>query len=302
MATTIDIKLEEAAMPTPTHYEHILDYYRNASRDYESWSKQFNMHFGYYRWGLNPFRREGMLNEMNEKVFDQLAIDDTADEHVYDLGCGLGGTLRHSAKRFNSSRFTGFTLVPWQVEHGNAMLQEGKFSERINMLEGDYTKLSVPSNSAAGVYNLESACHAKGSDKAALVKEVHRVLKPGQRYVVADGFMINPSIKQGKLMKRAMKAIGENWAVEEFAQLEHFEAALLKQGFIDVTVKDISWNIAPSVLHAPFTVLGFVLKKLWKREKMEKQSINNLKGSLLSLVVGMNRSKFRYCIVTATKA
>lgn len=280
-------------------YEHIQDYYREATADYEEWSKQFNMHFGYYRWGLNPFRREGMLNRMNEEVHSRLNLQDSPNEHVYDLGCGLGASIRYAGNRFQHAKFTGVTIVNWQVQKGRELLPAQE--PRLNIIEADYQAVPAPANSADGVYALESACHAKRSDKAYLIAEMHRLLKPGKRLVVADGFMINPNKKAGKLAQRAIDAIGKNWAVDEFAQLEYFTQKLKEQGFVDIEVKDISWNIAPSVLHAPFTVLKFILKKWWKGEKMGEQSINNLKGSLLSLVVGLNRSKFRYCIVSATK-
>ena len=62
---------QKAEQPSGS-YEHIQAYYREATADYHEWSKQFNMHFGYYRRGLSPFRREGMLNEMNKEVLNRL--------------------------------------------------------------------------------------------------------------------------------------------------------------------------------------------------------------------------------------
>ena len=31
-------------------------YYTEAGMDYRAWSRNFNMHFGYYRWPVNPLR------------------------------------------------------------------------------------------------------------------------------------------------------------------------------------------------------------------------------------------------------
>ena len=39
-------------------------YYREAGPDYAAWSREFNMHFGYYRAGANPLDREAMLQQM----------------------------------------------------------------------------------------------------------------------------------------------------------------------------------------------------------------------------------------------
>jgi len=43
---------------------HFIDLYNEATEDYEFWSKDFNMHFGYYiPFKTNPFKRDTMLNE-----------------------------------------------------------------------------------------------------------------------------------------------------------------------------------------------------------------------------------------------
>lgn len=42
----------------------VVRYYSETGRDYEAWSRKFNMHFGYFRRGLNPFAQEQMLDEM----------------------------------------------------------------------------------------------------------------------------------------------------------------------------------------------------------------------------------------------
>jgi len=37
----------------------LAEYFSEAGPDYYAWSHAFNMHFGYFRWGMNPFRRRG---------------------------------------------------------------------------------------------------------------------------------------------------------------------------------------------------------------------------------------------------
>ena len=41
--------------------EDLHRYYEEAGMDYAAWSPAFNMHFGWWRRGMNPFRREPML-------------------------------------------------------------------------------------------------------------------------------------------------------------------------------------------------------------------------------------------------
>ncbi len=71
----------------------VLRYYLDTGLDYGEWSREFNMHFGYYEFGMNPFKRERMLDAMNQQVFDHLKLTEE-DELVYDLGCGLSAPCR----------------------------------------------------------------------------------------------------------------------------------------------------------------------------------------------------------------
>ena len=167
-------------------------YYSEAGPDYAAWSPAFNMHFGYYRAGANPLNREAMLEQMNAEVLGRLHVDGIFEPKLVDLGCGLGATLRSLARRLPQARLLGVTRVPWQVEQARARNEAAGFGERISVLEGDYEDSSLlPSSGYDGVYALESSCHAHGADKGRLLAEMHRLLRPGGRLVVADGFLAN---------------------------------------------------------------------------------------------------------------
>src|SRR5688572_32316314 len=84
----------------PSKKQLIINYYEKAGRDYHTWSKKYNMHFGYFEKGMNPFVREAMLEKLNENVLERLKIGTTSSTVIADFGCGLGATLRHGAKRF----------------------------------------------------------------------------------------------------------------------------------------------------------------------------------------------------------
>ena len=44
----------------------MVDFYNEATEDYEFWSKDYNMHFGYFiPFKTNPFKRDSMLNEID---------------------------------------------------------------------------------------------------------------------------------------------------------------------------------------------------------------------------------------------
>jgi len=61
-------------LQSTTKHQKIIEYYEEAGLDYAAWSPQFNMHFGYWKWGMNPFNLEAMLNQMNQEVLNRLGI------------------------------------------------------------------------------------------------------------------------------------------------------------------------------------------------------------------------------------
>ena len=63
------------------------------------------MHFGFFRWGMNPLGRESMLEEMNLQVAARLGLLPDSRQEIIDLGCGLGAPVayRSSASRVATS-------------------------------------------------------------------------------------------------------------------------------------------------------------------------------------------------------
>ena len=52
----------------------IIDYYTEVGPDYEYWSKNFNMHFGYASKKWDCLSRETMLQRMNQVVLESLEL------------------------------------------------------------------------------------------------------------------------------------------------------------------------------------------------------------------------------------
>ena len=288
--------------PSTVERERLIAYYESAGPDYGAWSRGFNMHFGFYRWGVNPFRRESMLEEMNRQVLARLALDAACKGLILDLGCGVGATVRAAAARFPSAHVLGVTLVPWQVETGNAWNRRLGIHPRARLDLVDYTQTALPSAAAAGALAIESACHAAGSDKAPLVAEAARILEPGARFVVADAFLKRPDRALDPVSKRLNDLLNRSFVLPQLPQIEHFTAALAQHGFSKVTVEDISWRVAPSVMYAPYVVASFVLTKLLRHETLGEYTRNNLRGSLMCSLLGINRLKYGYYIVSATRS
>ncbi len=281
--------------------ESVIEFYKEAGMDYLHWSKGSNMHLGFYRWGLNPFDREKMLEQLNLEVAARLRLNSTDAAFLIDLGCGMGAIARCVAKEYSKAIIKGVTISPSQVEIASAFNANEKLQDRIEIIEGNYTALPFEDAAADGVWAVESACYAQGAAKEDLVREMARVLKTGGRFVVADCFIKQPKENLNALVGKCYSAACKSWALREMPTLDRFVAALNRHGFQDVMIEDISWRAAPSLAHAPFAVFTFIVKKILAGQTLNQQSIDNLKASLLALVLGVSRSKFSYCIITGTR-
>jgi cyclopropane fatty-acyl-phospholipid synthase-like methyltransferase len=277
------------------------EYYSEAGPDYAAWSQEFNMHFGFYRAGANPLRREAMLEQMNAEVLARLQLDGIAEPRLLDLGCGLGATLRSAARRLPHAKLVGLTRVPWQVEHTRMLNEAAGCGQRVRIIQGDYENSNLPRSSYDGVFALESSCHAHSADKGALLAEAYGLLRPGGRLVVADGFLATGRFASA-LQRRIYRKLCECWVIEELAQLHRFTARLEQLGFIDIAVEHLQMRVAPSVAHIPWVTLKFLLTDgVFGKRKMTRARWNNVLAPVLLPLVSAPLGPMTYCMITATK-
>jgi MPBQ/MSBQ methyltransferase len=279
-------------------------YYEEAGPDYAAWSARFNMHFGFFRWGMNPCKREAMLEQMNVEVLARLHVDGEYSARfparILDMGCGLGATLRSFAQRLRWADLRGITLVPWQLEQGRRLNQSCPEAECITLTLGDYEHTSEPPASFDAVYAIESSCYARGANKSAFLEEAHRLLRPGGRIAVTDGFL-GPGKLRG-LQKHMYRRLCECWVIDTFAQVEQFTGELERLGFRDIVVEQIQSRVTPCVFHVPWVTLKFLLTAVvFGGRKMTRARWNNVLAPILLPFVGFPLGPVAYYIISATR-
>lgn len=277
---------------------HIKQYYEDSGLDYAYWSRSFNMHFGYFERGMSPFKLEAMLENMNRKVLDFLGIKRGS---VLDLGCGAGATAKQLAAENTGLAITGVSLVGEQIGRARAACKRLPEVQQPRFVEADYTALPFGENQFDGAWNLESACHAPGADKRALVNEAYRVLKPGASWVVVDGFLKRPP--RLRTSRWILDKVHDYWALETFAERDAFLQALREAGFVDIEIVDWSWRIAPSAAYIPWVTAVFFVDWLRKEKAraMGRHRLANALAPILGLCLGLSRSFFGYYAIRARK-
>ena len=273
----------------------IIDFYNKATEDYEFWSTDFNMHFGYYiPFKTNILKRDSMLNEMNYQVIKRLNI--LKDKKTLaDLGCGMGGTMRYALKKNKNLSAFGVTLSDFQTKKGNALLK----GYNGTILKENYNETSFTSNSFDAALAIESFCHSGHSNNS--LKEAFRILKPKGKLVIADAFLKKSESALCLGSNYAYKSLCNHWRLEKLETIDKMILKLKALGFTKVKVEEVSFKVAPSVLHVPFTIVGFALKKLFQNKTLKRESLHNLKGSFYALLSGLHMKSFGYYIITCTK-
>jgi SAM-dependent methyltransferase len=273
-------------------------YYTEAGMDYRAWSRGFNMHFGFWRWPMNPFALEAMLEEMSREVFRRLELTDGA--RVLDLGCGVGAPARTLIAE-RAVAVKAVTKVEWQIAMAEKLGAGASPQGSVEWMLGDYTALDLPSASFQGAFSIEASCHAAGDSKEPFVRECARLLQPGAKLVVADGF-IKRSVGMPRWYRAMLDFMTRSWAVAQFADLDAFTACLDRHGLAVEAVEDASWRIAPSVLHVPRVTLAFLAGELLLRRRwLSRARWNNVIACVLAPFIGLGRRWFGYYLLTARK-
>ncbi len=288
------------AAPAKAAPPSVVSYYRATTADYRAWSRKLNMHFGYWRRGISPFDRERMVDEMTAQVLARLERRGHRLSRLADLGCGAGAPAAFVLRARPALRLDGVTLLPEQVELARAAARRDGVGGRAAFHVMDYAATRFPDGAFDGAMAIESSCHAPGADKRTFVREAARLLAPGGRLVIADGFLKRE--RPRGLARLAIDAIARNWAVPGFARVDELRRVLAGEGFADIEVEEISWRLAPSVLHIPFVTARVLVRYLIQRKApVGRVRWGHVLGSLLAPIVGLMRRDFGYFLISARK-
>lgn len=277
----------------------VVAYFDASNRDYGVWSRDYNMHFGYWRRGVAWWRLEPMLSEMSRQILERLNVDSQARLRLVDLGGGVGAAARTIARLCPQATIDVVTIVPSQIELGEELNRRAGLDDRIHMVHADYVDTGLDSQTYDGAWALESACQSADPSKAQLLAEAYRLLGETGRFVMADGAVrrTEPRGLTGKVYRYWCRC----WAIDQLPNLARVPDAARDAGFQSTTMEDWSWRVFPSVFHIPIKLLKFAACQRLDFFRLTHSRRKHLAGCALSIPLACRLDLFAYAAMTFCK-
>lgn len=215
---------------------NVVDFYDLVTNFYEYGCGQC-FHFAVWR-------RGDTLQEAIDRHEDWIAAETgmRAGIRALDLGCGVGGPMRHLA-RTTGAHITGVNLNKTQLERARACAASAGLAGRIALVDADFSAMPLQGGAFDVVYAIGATCHA--IDLRSVFAEAFRVLKPGGRFVGYEWCTTAAFDETNAAHVRAAREIQESNALPPLRPTAFVDDALRSSGFALRECRDVAGDCEP---------------------------------------------------------
>lgn len=161
---------------------------------------------------------------------------------VLEVACGKGFNTHWLAPRNTQ---TGFCAIDWTPMH--VQIASRKRRPNATFAVGDYQRLAFADGAFDLVFAIECLCYARNLGE--VLAEAHRVLRPGGRLVLTDGFRCSGLETLEPAMQIAAQLVELSMNVEQFWDIDVFVQTAERAGFRVRQQQDLSEAIQPNLRH-----------------------------------------------------
>ena len=116
-----------------------------------------------------------------DNLLEQLNFSE--DDHILDVGCGIGGAARFVANKYNN-QVTGIDLTQEYIDVGKALSTWVGLDKQVTLYQGSALELPFKDRTFDGAIMLHVGMNIE--EKAELFSEIYRVLRPGASFGLYD--------------------------------------------------------------------------------------------------------------------
>lgn len=241
----------DTSQPDYDHAATVNDFY-DLSTELARWGWNESFHFA-------PLKKGESLSDAilrhERLMIDKLQLDDT--KTVLDIGCGIGGPMRHVALTTGAS-VLGVNINEHQIKIGKELNKEADLDQLTDIVKCDFMDLEVlEPNSFDAAYAIESTAHAP--DKVVAYEQIFRVLKPGANFWGQETIMTDRFQPQNSEHKRIKNRLMNTMTLYEIYSIDEVHKALESVGFEVLECEDLGRSSSDSVpWYMPLTGKGEV--------------------------------------------
>lgn len=273
----------QTAEEVAQHYNDLDHYYRKL------WGE--HVHHGFWQNGKESV--EEATQSLIDLVVEAAKIEE--DTKVLDVGCGYGATSRYLAHDIGAL-VTALTVSKSQWQYARSHDPE---SSNPKYILADFLHNTMPSDSYDVIISIESSEHME--DKEKFFSEVHRLLKPGGRFVTCA--WLAKESPNDKEVKNFLEPICREGRLPHMGSESEYRSMMETVGLSSIAFRDISSQVKKTwAICAWRAAKAFLSDKSLRRYLLDKTSSERLFAkTLVRIWAAYNKKIMRYGLFSAEK-